>query len=384
MATVGISAERTVVRGVLLIGEFVADARPHLLRAVTEQVDDGQVTAAVATVLDRLTGDSDLPIDDVAVLYRTADERRALVTFLATRKWQSASLVSIRSALLAVVQDAPGLEAFGTVLAIETLGDHTCCAVVGPDRARILAADSWPAGLHDAESAGRAVSRMWPLLDTIAVRPDVVVLCGAAAAEAEISTVLHNAFGVEVRRLPDFVNAPARGAALVAAEQIRNLPVPVPREHGRSRRVMLSAAALIVLLGGSAFTVAALHTERTPAVHVLDASAKPTPPEPITSDTPPPDRLPSTTEPAEPTSTPPVVVPPARTTDRVEPSPPPPRSSTSLEPPAPPTSTTVGAPDANWLFPGESPPPPAGSDPAAVRAWWDNHVALKQRWLNGG
>ncbi|MFC9440249.1 hypothetical protein [Nocardia sp. NPDC057030] len=383
MATVGISAERTVVRGVLLIGEFVADARPHLLRAVTEEVADGSGTAAVATVLDRLTGDAELPIDDVAVLYRTADERRALVTFLASRTWQSASLVSIRSALLAVVQDAPGLAEFGTVLVIETLGDHTCCAVVGPDRARILASESWPAGLHDAESAGRAVSRMWPMLDTLGVRPDAVVLCGAAAGEPEISTVLHNAFGVQVRRLPDFVNAPARGAALVAAEQIRNLPVPIPPEHHRSHRVMLSAAALIALLGGSAFTVAALHTERTPAVHVLDASAKPTPPEPITSDTPPPDPLPSATEPAEPTWMPPAVVPPARTTDRVEP-PPPSSSSTFPEPPVPPASTTVGAPNADWLFPGEPPPPPAGSDPAVVRAWWDNHLALKQRWLNGG
>ncbi|WP_191094165.1 hypothetical protein [Nocardia colli] len=380
MATVGISAERTVVRGVLLIGEFVADARPHLLREVSEQVDDGPATTAIVAVLDRLTGDAELPIDDVAVLYRTADERRALVTFLASRKWQSASLVSIRSALLAVVQDMPGLETFDHVLAVEALGDRTCCAIIGPDRARILAADSWPSGVQDAESAGRAVGHVWPMLDAISVRPDVVVLCGAAAAEPEIATVLHNAFGAPVRRLPDFSNTTARGAALVAAEHIRNLPIPTPREHRRPRRLVLSAAALIALLGASGFTVAQLHTERPPVAHVLDASAKPTTPEPITADPPPPSRLPDTSQPDEPTWTPPVVRPPARTTDRVEP----PTSSTTPEPSAPPPSTTVGAPSANWLFPGESPPPPAGSDPAVVRAWWDNHLLLKERWLNGG
>lgn len=379
MATVGISVERTVVRGVLLVGEFVADARPHLLREVTEQVGDGLATSAIEVVLDRLTDDADLLIDDVAVLYRTADERRALVTFLASRKWRSASLVSIRSALLAAVQDAPGLEAFDHVLVVEALSDRTCCAIIGPDRARILAAESWPAGLHDAESAGRAVGRIWPMLDTISVRPDAVVLCGAAAAEPEISTVLHNAFGAPVHRLPSFSNAAARGATLVAADQIRNLPAPTLRAHRRPRRLLLSAAALAALLGASTFTVTRLHAERTPVAHVLDASANPTTPEPITSAPPPPSRPPITNDPTEPTWAPPARTPPARTTTRVDPSPP-----TSPAPSTPPTSTTVGAPNANWLFPGESPPPPAGSDPATVRAWWDNHLLLKERWLNGG
>ncbi|MEV6560249.1 hypothetical protein AB0M22_31335 [Nocardia sp. NPDC051756] len=383
MATVGISAERTVVRGVLLSGEFTAGMRPNLLRHVDQQVGGEPSTEVIVAVLDRLTGEAGPHIDDVAVLYRTADERRALVTYLASRKWRSASLVSIRSALLAVVQCTPELAAFDTVLVVEALRDSTCCAIVGPDRARILASDSWTAGMHDAESAGRAVAQFWPVLDALSVRPDAVVLCGAAAADPEIATVLDTAFAVPVRRLPDFANAAALGAALVAAEQLRNEPVPAPRRHHRPRRLLLSAAALAALLGASSFTIAQLRTEHTPVVHVLEAATKPALPETITSDTPAPAQPPIADEPDEPTWVPPVTRPPTRTTtDRVDP--PPPASSISPEPTLPPTSTTVVAPNGDWLFPGESPPPPSGSDPAVVRAWWDNHLALKQRWLNGG
>ncbi|MFI6996741.1 hypothetical protein [Nocardia sp. NPDC050175] len=389
MATVGISTERTVVRGVLLTDGPEPGTRPGVVREVHQQVDEDPATAVVVAVLDRLTTESDLQVDDVAVTYRTVAERRALVSHLSSLKWRSASLVSARSALLAVIQDMPGLDEFGTVLVVEALSDHTCCAVIGPDRARIMAADSWPVGLSDADSTSKAISRMWPMLDAISARPDAVVLCGAAAAEPEIATVLQLALTAPVLRLPDFANAAARGAALVAAEQIRNPPAAIPRDRRPPIRLLLSAAALATLLGASSFTIAQLHAEHSPVIDVLGSSAEPAPPQPATSAMLPPIQPSIAREPGEPRLVPPtrVAAPlaprPAHTTsDSVEP--PPPSSSNAPEPSAAAAPTTVGAPNSDWLFPGEPPPPPAGSDPAAVRAWWDNHFLLKERWLHGG
>ncbi|WP_280301020.1 hypothetical protein [Nocardia abscessus] len=154
-ATVGISAEQAVVRGVMLSSTAPQGTRPTMLREVEQPVEHS-TAASVAAALDALTADagSDTEIDDVAVAYRTVAERRAIVSQLSSAMWRSSSLVSTKTALQALVENTPGLAEYGTLLVLEIVGYHTSSLVVGPNREEILAFDSWSSGVVDARAPG--------------------------------------------------------------------------------------------------------------------------------------------------------------------------------------------------------------------------------------
>lgn len=396
MATVGISAERAVVRGVVL-----AEGAPGIvLRAAQRCLQGGDSGAAIADVLDGFADElgGSARVEDVAIVYRSVVERRSILSQLAAGKWAASSLVSERSALAVMAREQEwGLGEFGTALVLEIVAGHTSFVLLGPERDTVAASGSWAYGTVDADTAGQTIGRILPILDSAGVRPDAVAVCGSGAGDPDIATVLRLGLQAPVILVPDPADAAARGAALIAAQRLHELPVMAPADGRRTRRLLLGAAAIATVLGASGIAVAQIRDDHPPEVVSRTAASLPPslpasvappapieaapaaiPSEPITIQLTPDQIWPITTAP--PPRTPPrtASVPTTETTDLPEPTDP-----TTAESP-PPTPTTVGAPDGNWLFPGESPPPPLNADPEVVRAWWDNHWMLKERWLRGG
>ncbi|MGC4989324.1 hypothetical protein [Nocardia salmonicida] len=416
--TVGISAERTVVRGVLLSN--APGKRPEVLQAVEQRVADG---GSIVGVLDALTESSPV-VADVAVAYHTAEDRQRIVSQLADGQWRASSLVSTRSALFALVGDMPELTEFETVVLLN-LADRTATAVVvGPDRRQILASDTWTTGFadgtsldgpveaFDADAMTETIAQVRSMLESIPTHPGAVALCGSSAADPEIAGALRYALTARVVLVPDFAEATARGAALIAADQVRQQSAEPPRAPRRPKRLLLTAAALAAFLGVSGFAVAQVLDDSTPTTNAgsLDTTSHspsstpttveaplPTSPQPPAEPAPPlapaPDPgVPSAAAPAPPSAAtaptaprgpnPPTRVPAPE--DGPTDSSAPPSSPEAAAPSTPPTPAKVGPPGPQGLFPGESPPPAAGSDPAAEQAWWANHWNLKRQWMNGG
>ncbi|WP_446221981.1 hypothetical protein ACTWPB_19245 [Nocardia sp. IBHARD005] len=430
--TVGVSAEFGVIRGVLL--SSTPSARPEVLLSVEQRVDQG---GSIVSALDAIT-ETEPPIADVAVAYHTPQERKKIVSQLASGRWQTSSLVSIRSALFALVGGTPELDEFRTVVVLNLTDRIATAVVVGADRRHILASDSWttqfgvdtaadgPTEVVDTDPMSETIGRVRSMLASIPTHPSVIALGGAGAAEPEIATVLQDELTARVVLLPDFADAAARGAALIAADQVRNRSAAPPKDHRSPRRLPLTAAVAAVLLVASGFAVTQVLDDSSSAVNVGSpdtTSASPSPNsapviEPTTDaqgpispagsaspstavPTPAPDpghaagAGPATGAPSAPAPTPqsdpvepewvpaePEWVPTTAANPRAPSTPA--SSPQEATPSGTPTPTKVGAPDQNGLFPGEAPPPPAGADPAAERAWWDNHWNLKQRWLHGG
>ncbi|MGQ4615440.1 hypothetical protein [Nocardia sp. R7R-8] len=409
-ATVGISAEQAVVRGVMVSSTARRGTRPAVLREIEQPVEDS-TAASVAAALDALTdaAGSGTEIDDVAVAYRTVAERRAIVSQLSSASWRSSSLVSTKTALLALLDELPELAEYDTLLVLEVVGYHTSYLVAGPNRNEILVSGTWSSGVVDAETADSAVGRIRPALEAAGLRPDAVVLCGSSAGDPRVVSALRAGLDAPVRTAPDHANAAAYGAALVAAAPFRRAaaePAAADRRHGG--RVILAGAAVAALLGGAAIAVAQAREDRPADTEIGNpeqasvTAIQPVVPNPaLATPTPAAERAPVSVLPEaaatpEPYPEPPVppphpanaqaqlsapLVPPAPAPPPPEQQPPPhPRTSTPTESPAP---ETAAAPDDTYLFPGESPPPPWNADPAAVQAWWDNHAKLKESWLNG-
>ncbi|MFI2284942.1 hypothetical protein [Nocardia beijingensis] len=405
-ATVGISAEQAVVRGVMIASTARRGTRPAVLGEVEQPVEHS-TAASVAAALDALTAaaGSGARIDDVAVAYRTVAERRAIVSQLSSDSWRSSSLVSTKTALLALLADLPGLAEDDTLLVLEAVGYHTSYLVAAPNREDILLSGSWSSGVVDAETAGSAADRIRPALEAAGVLPDAVVLCGSSAGDPEVVSALRAGLDVPVVTAPDHAKAAAYGAALVAAAPFRGAAAePATAERGHGGRVLLAGAAVAALLGGAAIAVAQARDDRP-------ADAEIGGPAPVTA-TQPVDPNPAQAVPApaveqapisvvpevaatfEPYPEPPVPPPPPAHAHAQLPAPPvpvppgpppaeqqpPPHPRTSTEYPEP---TTAAVPDDTFLFPGESPPPPWNADPATVQAWWDNHAKLKESWLSG-
>ncbi|WP_454199166.1 hypothetical protein [Nocardia sp. Marseille-Q1738] len=410
-ATVGISAEQTVVRGVVL--SVQQGGPPTVLREVEHPVEHS-AAASVAATLEALTGaDADIEIDDVAVAYRTVPERRAIVSHLSTAAWHSSSLVSAKTALLALLDEVPGLAEYGTLLVLEVVGYHTSYLVVGPRRDEILTGDSWSSGVVDADTAGEAIGRIRPELEAAGLRPDAVLLCGTSAGKPEVVSAVRVGLATPVIIAPHFANAAAYGAALAAAAPFRSVPtatVPAGRRH--TGRAILVAAAVAALAGGAAVAVVQAPEDRPANTEIRGPAAAPAPaqqpmPEaqpviPIPAAPPPAvDPMPVATtlpypEPSLPPAPPPVT---AEAQRPIEPPPPMPPDLLPGQPfpgqppthrPHPTTSApehapaAAGAPDDTFLLPGESPPPSWDADPAVVQAWWDNHWKLKERAIQGG
>ncbi|MGO4613829.1 hypothetical protein AB4305_06605 [Nocardia sp. 2YAB30] len=275
-ATVGISAEQSVVRAVVL-SMPQRGVRPTVLCAV-EQAAEESPAASAAAALGTITADagSDTRIDDVAVAYRTVAERRAIVSGLSSAQWRSSSLVSAKMALLALLEDMSGLDHYGTVLVLEVVNYCTSFLVVGPQRDKILACDSWSSGVVDADSASLAIGRIWTTLDGVGMLPDAVVLCGSSAGEPEVVSALQLGLAAPVTRVPDFDTAVARGAALVAAAPFRNVPVGAPSGR-RTGRVVLVGAAVAALLGGTGIAVVQLRADRPDNAEIREPAENPVP-----------------------------------------------------------------------------------------------------------
>ncbi|WP_410870652.1 hypothetical protein [Nocardia sp. A7] len=419
--TVGISAERAVVRGVLL--STAPGKRSAVLQTVEQRVEDG---GSVVGALDALTESAPV-VADVAVAYHTAEDRQRIVSQLADGQWRTSSLVSTRSALLALVGAMPELDEFGTVVLLN-LADRTATAVVvGPDRRKILASQTWTTGFadgtavdgpvdaFDADAMTETIGHLRSMLEPIPTHPDAVALCGSSAGDPEIAGALRYELTARVVLVPDYEQATARGAALIAADQVGKRYAEPPRTPGRHKRLLLSAAALAVFLGVSGFAVAQVLDDSAPAMKAgsVDATSLPPPsssapttadarlPAPPTPEQPAPPLAPAPT-PATPSAAAPAPPSPAAVPTTTAPrgpaqptwvpapeagptdSPAPPSSPEAAVPSDSPAPTKVGPPDPQGLFPGESPPPPAGSDPAAEQAWWANHWNLKRQWMNGG
>ncbi|MGW5219067.1 hypothetical protein ACWEQA_14475 [Nocardia sp. NPDC004085] len=404
-ATVGISAEQAVVRGVMIASTARRGTRPAVLGEIEQPVEHS-TAASVAAALDALTAaaGSGARIDDVAVAYRTVAERRAIVSQLSSASWRSSSLVSTKTALLALLADLPGLAEDDTLLVMEVVGYHTSYLVAAPNREEILLSGSWSSGVVDAETAGSAADRIRPALEAAGVLPDAVVLCGSSAGDPEVVSALRAGLDAPVVTAPDHANAAAYGAALVVAAPFRGAaaePAAADRKHGG--RVILAGAAVAALLGGAAIAVAQARDDR-PADAEIGGPAAATATQPV-------DPNPAQAAPAPAVEQAPIsVVPEAAATPEPYPEPPvpPPHANAHAQLPAPPipmppgpppaeqqppphprTSTeypeptTAAVPDDTFLFPGESPPPPWNADPAVVQAWWDNHAKLKESWLSG-
>ncbi|WP_157170809.1 hypothetical protein [Nocardia araoensis] len=407
-ATVGISAEQAVVRGVMVSSTARRGTRPAVLREIVQPVEDS-TAASVAAALDALTAaaGSGAEIDDVAVAYRTVAERRAIVSQLSEASWRSSSLVSTKTALLALLEDMPGLAEYDTLLVLEVVGYHTSYLVTGPNRGEILVSGTWSSGVIDAETADSAAGRIRPALEAAGLRPDAVVLCGASAGDPRVVAALRAGLDAPVIAVPDHANAAAYGAALVAAAPFRSAAAePAGPDRRRGGRVILAGAAVAALLGGAAIAVAQAREDRPPSSEIGDpAQASVTAPQPVAPNpalvtpTPAAEQAPISVMPEavatpEPYPEPPMPPPHPANAEAplpvppIPPAPPPaeqqppphPRTPSPTESPAP---ATAAAPDDTYLFPGESPPPPWNADPAAVQAWWDNHAKLKESWLNG-
>ncbi|WP_040779303.1 hypothetical protein [Nocardia pneumoniae] len=276
MATVGISAEQTVVRGVVL--SVRQGGPPAVLREVEQPVEQSSA-ASVAAVLDALTrADADIAIDDVAVAYRTVPERRAIVSGLSSASWRSSSLVSLKTALLALLDDIPDVAEYGTLLVLEVVGYHTSYIVVGPQRDEILASDSWSSGVVDADTAGQAIGRIREGLEAAGSRPDAVLLCGTSAGSPDVVSAVRLELGAAVIIAPHFANAAAFGAALVAAAPFRSVPVEaVPGGRRHPGRAMLVAAAIAALAGGAAVAVVQAPEDRPANTELRGPAAAPAP-----------------------------------------------------------------------------------------------------------
>ncbi|MGW5441518.1 hypothetical protein [Nocardia asteroides] len=420
VATVGISAELAAIRGVLLSNPSIA--HPQAKRSVERGVDLG---GSITSVVDALTETQPL-VEDVAVAYRTPQERKKIVSALASGKWRTSSLVSTRAALFALVGGTSELDEFRTVVLVDLVDRTATAVVVGADRGQLLASDSWSTGFDgetgpgevDTDPMRETIGRVRAMLASIPTHPSAIALCGSQAAAPEIATALHAELLAPVVLLPDFADATARGAALIAADRAGSQSAPAPEQPRNLRRLawVAGVAAALVTAGfavtqvltdtdisSSTVTTVAPNITASPLSDPTTAIApRPAAPVPLspTGSTPSPTTVETPTEPGPPTAapdaTPSATAPTASLRDPQEPgwvpttagSPrvaattpgSPPTAATSESP----TSTKVGDPGPDGLFPGEAPPPPAGTAPAAERAWWDNHLQLKNRWLHGG
>lgn len=221
-----------------------------LLRRTVRAGGDGkaEVAAAVHTALDAIAAelDNEHEIAGVAVSYRDANERRAIVTRLAETEWRTASLVSAKSAHLFVAGAMTWLDEFDNLLIVEAVPGYQAMTLVDPGRHRVLAAYSQTgAPTPDALRAG--VSAAWDQFEAASVKPGAVVLVGSSSDAPAVRDAVAG-FGVPVLpcRLAPF--APAAGAALVALGD--TVVVPISAGSRSKRGPALVAAAASVLVGG--------------------------------------------------------------------------------------------------------------------------------------
>ncbi|MEV0338094.1 hypothetical protein AB0H49_03620 [Nocardia sp. NPDC050713] len=423
MATVGVTADRTTVRAVLLSNP-VADEPPSApLEEVEWEIGEATAAESIAAALENLADRTLSLIENTALTYRTVEERRDIVTHLATGRWRTSSLVSVRAALLAYVREVADLDRFETILALEIADRDLTFILTDAARSRILASAAWRAG---PDPAAEALDRVRPALLAKGLTLDGVVLCGAQPVAPELLGDFERVFQIPAVTVDDQYPAAAVGAARIAAAQLPQDPSgepAAPIATGERRRagvaLPLGAAAVAVLAASGialsrgtddatwtreayrttppAVAPATPDTARPdaappiliegahqPIAPAADAPANPVRPAPGSAQARPldPGDPADPFDPNEPTREQRPQIPtttrfPAQAAPIGEPAP-------GAEPPSRPAATALGAPNDNGLYPGEAPPPPAGSDPAVISAWSANHLRLSQQWLLQG
>ncbi|MGQ4619561.1 hypothetical protein [Nocardia sp. R7R-8] len=394
VVTLGVSTERGAVHAVALAdGRKLADR--VLLRRVERPDGDSKadVAAAVETALDALAAGlgSEREVGGVAVAYRDAAERRAIVTRLAAGPWHSASMVSVKSAHLSVASMMTWLDAYDNLLVCEVVPGYHAFTLVDRGRRRVLAAVG-QVGRATPRSLGMGVTAAWDQLDAADARPDAVALIGSAGAGSAVLTAIEK-FGAPVIPCTVGAFASAAGAALSARLERDCYTGPVS-ESTRARGGVAVFAAAGVLASGMVVGGSYLLRSSEQPVPTVVADARiegagavhPAPPsQPVDTGT---DE--SFGGPGADAGTYGVWLPEQRSghVPRHRPLPLVDADETigpEADVPAPlvpgtgiPADRPVGAPDAALLFPGEAPPPAVFTPEAAH--WWDEHLRLMAQW----
>ncbi|MFD6393169.1 hypothetical protein [Nocardia sp. NPDC060259] len=257
--TLGVSTERGAVHAVAFAeaGDTLTD-RMLLRRTVRAGGDSkAEIAAAVQVALDTMAAelDDEYEIAGVAVSYRDAVERRAIVTRLAATQWHTASLVSAKSAHLFVAGAMTWLDEFDNLLVYEAVPGYQAMTLLDPGRHRVLAAYA-QTGAPTPDALRTGVSAAWDQFEAASVRPGAVVLVGSSADAPAVREAAAG-FGVPVLpcRLAPF--APAAGAALVALGDAADVPVAVAAHSTRGAAMVVAAASLLAggLVAGGAYAV---------------------------------------------------------------------------------------------------------------------------------
>ncbi|MFC4127352.1 hypothetical protein [Nocardia rhizosphaerae] len=257
--TLGVSTERGAAHAVAFAESGATLTDRMLLRRTVRAGADGkaEVAAAVQTALDSMAAElaDEHEIAGVAVSYRDAVERRAIVTRLAGTPWRTASLVSAKSAHLFVAGAMTWLDEFDNLLVYEAVPGHQAMTLLDPGRHRVLAASA-QTGAPTPDALRLGVSAAWDQFDAAGVRPAAVVLVGSSAESSAVREAAAG-FGVPVLpcRLAPFV--PAAGAALVALGDVTEAPVPVAPQSKRGTALVAAAASLLAggLVAGGSYAV---------------------------------------------------------------------------------------------------------------------------------
>ncbi|MFR9751672.1 hypothetical protein ACL02S_11625 [Nocardia sp. 004] len=408
LVTLGVSTERGTVHAVALAdGEKLAE---RVRYRWMEPAGDSPADAAVAveTALDALAAQlgSDREIGGVAVAYRDAAQRRAIVTRLAAGPWHTASMVSAKSAHLSAAGMMTWLDTFDNLLICEVVRGYQAFTLVDRGRRRVLAAVGQAAGAT-WQSLGATVTAAWDQLDAAETRPDAVTVIGSEAGEPDVQAAVEG-FGAPVFpcRLSAF--AAAAGAAANARMETETYAEPVAEPHRVRGGVALFTAAGVLAGGVVAGGTYLLKTPSRPApsvvaveagadsVEAVEAGAVsggsgpgrrsaadgqvPGPLGPVTGSLGPVMGYASTgaqrsgeRSGAFPGRGPLRLVPAGTADEETADAPAPRVPGTGI-----PSNPKLGPPNGALLFPGEAPPPAAFTPEAAD--WWDEHLRLMAQW----
>ncbi|MFD4442328.1 hypothetical protein ACFWPK_21410 [Nocardia sp. NPDC058519] len=276
VVTLGVSTERGAVHAVAFAESGVTLTDRMLLRRTVRANGDGksEVAVAVHTALDAIAAelDDEHEIAGVAVSYRDANERRAIVTRLAETEWRTASLVSAKSAHLFVAGAMTWLDEFENLLVFEAVPGYQAMTLIDPGRHRVLAAYS-QTGAPTPDALRTGVSAAWDQFEAASVKPGAVVLVGSSSDAPAVRDAVAG-FGVPVLpcRLAPF--APAAGAALVALGDTVVVPIQTGSRSKRGTAMVAAAASVLAggLVAGGSYAVM---NGGTPAVDNTAVSSEP-------------------------------------------------------------------------------------------------------------
>ncbi|MGV9678846.1 hypothetical protein ACWDSJ_26490 [Nocardia sp. NPDC003482] len=381
-----------------------------------------ELAQAVEVALESLADEigPDREILGAAVTYRDAAERRAIVSGLAAGDWHECSLVSAKSAHLALAEAMTWVDEFENLVICEVVPGYQAFSLISPGRDRVVSSIAASGAVVNKETMRPAVTAAWDQFDAAGVRPDAVVLIGSAATEPSVSSALASGFGAPV--LPSRIAVPAAaiGAALVALPESTAVIGDEPARISRSTTAVFAAASVLAsgLVAGGVYEI----TSRTRSVgtpvlsearvaadsHRALAAADPETPAPEDDSTP--DAPAATPSPdtqqtsyvGDPETTlitlDPGTVPwgPEGTRHlglRQDTQSPNPEDAEAAKTPAgslPPTGSAAAranpgtvptqSPNNSLLFPGEATPPELGT--AEFGKWWDNHWRLMMQWAS--